>query len=785
MEQVSPQDEQRVFEADVRRVAESLWPSAYGGSGLVDGRERDGVYESDDAVHLIEVTVSKKLEKAKQDLSKLVELHRKRKLTTRDKIVKAWWVVRDGLSPEQRREYDATLRRHSLTPADLAAVSFEEFRRKLIDVNEYLGLREKAPFGSIADPLTGDTSDTTEYISLDMVDRDSGAVVSVKELCRRLLEGGEQDRFFVLLGDFGAGKSMTLREAFRQLSGQARMGATTRFPMVLNLRDHHGQVRPHEALQRHADLIGFGARADHLVRAWRAGYAIPMLDGFDELATAKPIGSSKHLRNARYAATELIRNFVSETPANVPVVATGRTHYFDTDQELRKCLATRLKTSSLMLNEFTDAQIKEFLKRHGFALQLPEWLPSRPLLLGYLATSGLLDDVVAVGREEPPARAWPILLDRICKRESKQANIEPDELRHVLQRLATRARQSSDGLGPLGADEVWRTFADVCGREPDERGVVQLQRLPGLGLARNPLLGPGDAETQSRMFVDPEIADTARAEFVAELAASPFDSCKTHSADFPSWKYVLSDAGIDVLAEQIRSRGLKVGLVQTATEECARHAVGGSILAWELLTAASRLGLSLDQSEVTIGGIEIEEVSISDDALVLSHATLEDCYIGRLLYSKPGSSVRRPAFRRCAFESVEGAVGLPDLDGTLFSPDCQFDRFESSVATNTDIRSLPIPLGVRVGLTMLRKLFLQRGHGRRESALLRGLGGKERAIAGRVLQVIQRERVASTLGGKLSEVWLPNRSMRSEVLAALANPHNMDRPLLKELAAVK
>jgi hypothetical protein len=785
MKQVSPQDEQRVFEADVRRVAESLWPSAYGGAVLVDGRERDGVYESDDAVHLIEATVSKRLEKAKEDLPKLVELLRKRKLTTRDRIVKAWWVVRDGLSPEQRIEYESTLRRRQLTPAELAAVSFEEFRRRLIDVNEYLGLREKAPFGSIADPLTGDASDTTEYIALDMVDRDLGAIVSVKELCSRLLASEEQGRLFVLLGDFGAGKSMTLREAFRQLSGQARTGETTRFPMVLNLRDHHGQVRPHEALQRHADLIGFGARADHLVRAWRAGYAIPMLDGFDELATAKPIGSSKHLRNARYTATELIRKFVSETPANVPVVTTGRMHYFDTDQELHKCLTTRLKTCRLMLSDFTDAQIKKFLKRHGYDLQLPEWLPSRPLLLGYLVTSGLLDDVVAVGRDEPPARAWPLLLDRICTRESKQANIEPDELRHVLQRLATRARQSSDGLGPIGPDEVWRTFADVCGREPDERGVVQLQRLPGLGIARNPLLAPGDAETQSRMFVDPEIADTARAEFVAKLATAPFDTCKIHSADFPSWKYILSDAGMDVLAEQIRSRGLKVGMVQAAIEECARHAVGGGILAWELLTAASRLGLPLDQSKVTIGGLDIEEVSICDDELVLSHATLTNCYIGRLLYSKPGSSVHRPAFRRCAFESVEGSIGQSDLDCALFSPDCEFDRFESSVATNTDIRSLPISLGVRVGLTMLRKLFLQRGHGRRESALLRGLDGKERTIAGQVLQVIQRKRVASTLGGKLSEVWLPNRSMRSEVLAVLANPHNMDQSLLKELAAVK
>jgi hypothetical protein len=41
-------------------VARQLWPEAqYDGAQVLDGRERDGVFETEDCIHLLEATVSR------------------------------------------------------------------------------------------------------------------------------------------------------------------------------------------------------------------------------------------------------------------------------------------------------------------------------------------------------------------------------------------------------------------------------------------------------------------------------------------------------------------------------------------------------------------------------------------------------------------------------------------------------------------------------------------------------------------------------------------------------
>lgn len=64
--------EGREFEGQVHRVAEALWPAArFGGATHIDGRERDGVYETDQSIYLVECTTSRQAAKAKSDGRKL------------------------------------------------------------------------------------------------------------------------------------------------------------------------------------------------------------------------------------------------------------------------------------------------------------------------------------------------------------------------------------------------------------------------------------------------------------------------------------------------------------------------------------------------------------------------------------------------------------------------------------------------------------------------------------------------------------------------------------------
>ena len=99
---------------------------------------------------------------------------------------------------------------------------------------------------------------------------------------------------------------------------------------------------------------------------------------------------------------------------------------------------------------------------------LPAWLPSRPLLLGYLAARGLLDETFAVAVDASPAEAWDQLLDLIYRREQGMAaGIEAESIRMIIERLASVARGQGSNLGEFSADTISAVFFEVCGFQPD------------------------------------------------------------------------------------------------------------------------------------------------------------------------------------------------------------------------------------------------------------------------------------------------------------------------------
>src|SRR4051794_28383165 len=99
----------KMFEDEVRRVARQLWPGAgLGGAAVVDGRERDGIFETEDVLHLIECTTSRTMEKATSDSEKLAKLARKLGPKDFTKAVKCWFVTREEPTADQR----ATVRKH-------------------------------------------------------------------------------------------------------------------------------------------------------------------------------------------------------------------------------------------------------------------------------------------------------------------------------------------------------------------------------------------------------------------------------------------------------------------------------------------------------------------------------------------------------------------------------------------------------------------------------------------------------------------------------------------------
>ena len=742
------------FEDEVRRIARQLWPAArFSGSAIDDGQERDGIFETEECFHLLEATTSRRKEKATTDVSKLVKIAEKLQRKTVTKAVRCWFVTRDEPTADQRR----VVEKHRPL---VSALSYSQFQSLLIDSKAYLVARDNYYFGSVRDPQTGAKDPAIGFIEV-LLSRDEGdGVVSTKELLDLLKGGGR----LILLGDYGAGKSMTLRHLYQELRKVHFKGETPKFPVFVNLRDHYGQSEPAEILERHARNIGF-ANPSHLVRAWRAGYIHLLLDGFDEITTLSIQGLWTKLRDNRFRAMEAVRRLAREHPLGSGLVITGRAHFFDSPKERRNALALSHNFLEFSLNEFTDDQVANYLKQSGLSGVVPPWLPARPLLIAYLAARGLLSELWADEAGEP-ASGWDLLLDSIASRESEiEAGIDGGTVRRILERLATKARATSGGLGPLTPDTVIDAFREICGYNPDERGMVLLQRLPGLGVDRE--------DERTRAFIDEDFADACRAGDILHYIDTPYEF---EPETINGVECATGCLGIAVAARRASLRKYSSGKVNAAIRRLRDLSAG--TFAADLARVAMECGHPLEDL-LHVRDLYIPELELSARMGNASQLEFHECFFSRIGIDSDVAENSLPRFRGCFIDEIDGRISRMDLPASVFDSDCIVESFSRQAETTNAVLSLDLPLGTRVVLTILKKLYQRRGAGRRENALFRGLDHHARRLVPAALRLIQHEGLAVPHKRGDDTIWLPERRTMRRVGCIIAAPTSHEDPLLR------
>jgi hypothetical protein len=149
----------------------------------------------------------------------------------------------------------------------------------------------------------------------------------------------------------------------------------------------------------------------------------------------------------------------------------------------------------------------------------------------------------------------------------------------------------------------------------------------------------------------------------------------------------------------------------------------------------------------------------------LENVFLDGCLINCLRVD--ANSAVNVTLRRCLVGKIEGAASEAGVPFNI--QDCEIGEFENT-KTNAAIMRSDLTAPVKVMLTIIRKLFLQRGSGRIESAFSRGLDGEHSHFVLPILQCLASEGVIFSHPGAGNRVWHGNRTARTRAIRMLEVP---------------
>ena len=720
------------FEDRVRDVASLIW-------GRRPSPENIGGVAIDAALHvdpqlsiLIEITEKRDLGKVREDVAKIVTAQNA--LFAKRILARSFCVV------------DASTVTEGMVEAGLAAsvkvLTIADFTKIFFDFPTYATARLQAPFGSAVNPITGEKDDT-DYVPVRYRVDGSQFEIGTKEIAGHLQEG----RHIVLLGEYGSGKSRCIRETFRHMCGQESADVLCK-PFAIDLRDAWGLRRVIELVSRHLADLGLDALSSNAVRALNSGALALLLDGFDELGSQAWSNESARLKSIRSQALQGVKDIIKRT--NGGVLIAGREHYFPSNEEMFQALG--IDPSRVIVirskEEFSDEELQEFFDQRHIDVEIPTWLPRRPLICQTINNLPEADRDAMFDAGASETSFWDHFIRVLCIRDARiHVAFDPDTIYGVLLRLGRTTRSRSANVGPLNLSDMQRAFEDVVGQSPGEEASVMLQRLPSLGRLAT--------DSDERQFTDMYILDGLRAKDVAEVALSSSETVREVTS--ATWRNGLDLLGQRILASDSRcSDSRLLALAETAATSVNRT-LGADIIASLLLRR---------EPELDFEGLQLADghfVRIDFTGRKVKRLTLADCTFGSLtLPVEPLTSIR---IESSLAERVYGATSAKGLPAWAAITVDAFDSAENTAG----IRRIGLKPAQQILATTIRKTFFQKGAGRKEEALTRGFAKiGTPGLTGKVLNYLLREGVLERSKGQEGWLYIPVRKHSGRMQAILA-----------------
>lgn len=715
-------------ERNVRNYANYIWnrPAV---ADRIAGVNFDCVVKvSEFEMIVLEVTKNRTLDKIREDVTKIQTV---RMAMMMKNIMVRPYIICD-FSPTQGMK-DAGKEYF------IEVISFEDFRRMFFDFPTYYSVRSGKQFGSSVDPVTGE-NDSAEYTPVGYK-LPGGSEVNVQEIADKIIKGDK----VVLLGDYGAGKSRCFREVFHILAKKSH--ETLLYPIAIDLKETWGLESAVEIIRRHFMHLGIGENdTNNVIKAYNGKRLCFLLDGFDEIGSRPWSENKKTLELLRKHALQGVKDLLSKTGAGCLI--SGRDHYFNSDQEMYSALGLNKENAvtAKCKSEFNFEEFSRYLELNNLDVELPGWLPKKPLVLKTIASLSA-EQVTRLFRSSNGDEIgfWFKFIDAMCERDSRiHAILDPETVKKVLIRLSSLTRTKSQNFGPLTEAEVINVFHEVTGTYPNEQSTVMLQRLPGLGRV--------SSETSDRNFVDTFILDGLRALDLSDKVQSGDQQISDYN-----WLNPLESLGSSVLGYDIDKAQSASAFINYTKNSLYRNKTNKVAIS-DCIAALSKTKLeSLDFNSITFsephfGHLSFEAGNISN--ITFSDGVFESITLGKTI---PVGVI----VRGCHIESIEGvssSTGLP----SWIEKDCTIKNFEL-VDTLTAIKNSGLSNAQTILVSILIKVYRQAGNGRLEHTLTKGLTHVDKKSLGQVIRYLLSNGYLETSKDRGEIIYKPVRKFQGRI----------------------
>jgi hypothetical protein len=736
----------------VRHISEVMWDVPFLPE-RIDGVNFDAIGRiSDEEIILLEITEEHNLDKVRTDCAKILAF--KMRMAAQSIVVRAFIILKNEPTPGM---VDIG------KPDKIKVMSVASFSQQAFDFKNYVTLRSAGTFGSSIDPITG-KPDTNGYIPVSYISN-SGKSLSISDICEKLARKNR----IVLLGEYGTGKSRCVRESFNALASNFQDASA--YPLAINLREHWGAQSGVEIISGHFNRLGLSSSVDRAMKLLRSGNILLLLDGFDEVGT-QTFGNSEDRRaSIRKHALNGVADLLTLSTGGVLV--TGRPHYFNGNEELLSSLGLSLRSSETSIiscrQEFENEQADAYLVALGINSKTPAWLPKKPLMFQIIASMEAPEAEKILKSHSGEVGFWGQFIDTVCIREAKMhPSIEASTVRDVLGYLARFTRVGDRELGRLTPKNIQDAYLAATGYSPDESGDLMLSRLCTLGRI--------EPESPDRQFVDPYIVQLLFADSVVDDVLD-----KNHDILAHDYKQPLQPLGLHFLAQWIETYDFEAEcLAFIHRDSSARNAqVLGELVASLLLipgVALNFAGVKISGAELCwleFGSREVSNIEFSDG--ILHCLSMSNCLV---------SNDSRVVIRKMDILRVSGLSSVSAVPDWVVN--CNIKNTDN-VSSSSRIKSSALPPSQKLFLSVVHKIFFQRGGGRKENSLYKGGFGQsfDRKIIDQILHKLLSEGIIEKSKDSSGQIFNPKREFTARMQAIRDQLSLSKDPLWLDVADIK